>query len=145
MADHLRKQIRTALEAALTGLATAQNVYVGRVAPIDADNLPALVLMTGEEAVEREAKGGRQARTLTATIEGHAQQASGILDSFDQIAKEVEISIATDAPLAALVKSVDLTGTEVEITGEAVQPAGLVRLTYQFVYHTQEAAPDVAL
>jgi hypothetical protein len=145
MANHLRQQIRAALEAALTGLATASTVYVGRTAPIDADNLPALVLMTSEESAEREAKGDHQARTLTATIEGHAQQASGILDAFDQIAKEVEVAIATDAPLAALVKSMDLTGTEVEITGEAIQPAGLVRLTYQLVYHTQSAAPDVAL
>jgi hypothetical protein len=144
MADHLRQQIRAALEAALTGLPTAGVVYVGRVAAIDADNLPALVLATGAEAVAREAKGGRQTRVLTATIEGHAQQLTGILDTFDTIAKEVEIAIFTDAALAALVKSVDLTETEVEVS-EAIQPVGLVRLTFEIVYHTDQAAPDVAL
>jgi hypothetical protein len=145
MADHVRKQIRAALTTALTGLATASTLYVGRVAPIDADNLPALVLATDAENVERGSKGGGQARTLTAEIAGHAQQTSGILDTFDAIAKEVEAAIAAAAALAAIAKSVDLIGTEIELSGEAAQPAGLVRLTYAIVYHTNEAAPDVAL
>lgn len=148
MADHVRQQIRAALETALTGLATASTVYVGRVAPIDADNLPALVVSAAAENVELASKAGALLRSLTVEVEGHAQQASGILDTFDAIAKEVEIAIAGAADLgdlAALASSVALLDTEIEFTGESVQPAGLVRLTYEITYQTTEAAPDVAL
>ena len=78
-------------------------------------------------------------------IAGHAQQAVGIWGTFDAIAKEVEIAMATAAGLAALALSVDLMDTEVELSGAPEQPAGLVRLTYEIVYQTTETAPDVAL
>lgn len=145
MADHIRKQIRDEIQTALTGLATASTLYVGRTAPIDADHLPALVITTPSESVEIGSKGGGLKRSLNVEIAGHAQQAHGLWDTFDTIAKEIEAALATAAGLAAIALSVTLLETEVEVTGAPEQPAGLVRLTYEIVYQTTEAAPDVAL
>lgn len=142
---HVRQQIRTALESALTGLAGVNAVYVGRRPAIDAMALPALVLLANPEAVARLSKGGQQMRTLTVDIEAHAQQAAGILDAFDALALEIETAVAGAAALAALTSSVDLVGTEYDYNVDAIQPAGLVRLTYEITYHTDQAAPDVPL
>ena len=144
MADHVRKQIREALEIALNGMATASTLYISRVQPIDADDLPAAVLFTNAEESERHTKGNVLVRRLTVSVEGHAQTASGLDDTLDQIAKEIEIAIDGAGNLGGLISSSDLIGTEIEFS-EAVQPVGLIRLTYIFTYATTEAAPDVAL
>lgn len=145
MADHVRKQIRDALAAALTGMATAARVYTGRVHPTETDVLPCALLFTNEETIGRGSKGGTLTRDLSAVIEGHAEAVAGLVDVLDTIAKEVEAAVAAAGDLGGLITAADLTGTEIEITGAAQKPTGLIRLEYLMTYNTSEAAPDVAL
>lgn len=145
MADHVRKQIRDALAAALTGMATASTVFVGRVHPLETDDVPAVNVMTEAEEISIDSKGGKLSRDLSAAVEGHAMAAAGLIDILDAIAKEVEAAVAAAGDLGGLVKAITLESTEVDMTGDGQQSAGFVRLVYAINYVTSEAAPDVAL
>lgn len=142
MADHCRKQIRDALAAGLATMATVATVQTGRAIPIEAADLPALLIYTNEESCEDHNKGLDQARFLTVEIEGH-YQGQAVVDYLDAIAAEVEPLVFASAP--AWVKEVDLLSTVIELAGETVQPAGLVRLAFLIRYHVNRAAPDVPL
>jgi hypothetical protein len=143
MADHCRKQIRDALVLGLAGMTTVNSIHTGRVHPIEEGDLPALLIFTNEEAVEdlNKAKDGK--RTLTVTIEAHSQ-GDDVVDQLDAIAAEVE-PLATGAAVPVWVKEVELTSTMVELSGDAVYPAGLIRLDFAYLYHANPAAPDTPL
>lgn len=142
MADHCRKQIRDAIESALAGMATVQSIQTGRVHPLDSDLLPAVLIFTNEEVVEDLNKAGDGTRNLTVAIEAHTQGAN-VVDTLDAIAAEAEPLIFAGVPV--WVKDVELTSTTVELSGEAVSPAGLIRLEFAVVYHVNPAAPDTPL
>lgn len=143
MADHCRTQIRDAIRAYLVAnMGTVSSIQTGRVHPIDTDSLPALLIFTNEETVEDMNKGQDGSRKLVLTIEGHAI-GDGLVDTLDGIAKEVEPLIFAGVP--AWVKEVEINSTTVELSGEAVQPAGLIRLEFMITYHINPAAPDTPL
>lgn len=145
MADHCRKQIRDAVQAYLAANVTAAlAVIAGRVHPVEVAILPALLIYTNEESAEDIAKAtaGRDrklSRTLTMTIEAYAA-GDEVVDTLDTIAAQVEPLAMAGVP--AWVKEIELTGTAIELTGEATEPAGMLRLTYQVIYHANMATPD---
>ena len=142
MADHVRKQIRDAIKAKIDELSAVAEVFSG-IAPLPDAALPGLVIKIESETSSTATKAGRLERVLPVEIEGYAQGA-GVDDVLDGIALEVETAMAEFA-LSMLVKDVELTGTDIEITGEPILPAGMVRLSYEILYHTDKTAPDVAL
>jgi hypothetical protein len=142
MADHCRKQIRDALVAGSASLSTVLTVHAGRVVALDPADLPALLVFTNEETVEKVNRDGDQTRILVVTVEAHVQ-GTGVVDTLDAIAAEAEPLIFANLP--AWVKDADLISTSTELTGEAVQPAGIVRLEYTVKYHVNRAAPDMPL
>lgn len=120
MAFHARKQIRDAVVTAVTGLTTTgSNVFNSY--PYDAQpaDLPALKVMTPSESVDLTSSsfsGGvrKEMRQLTVEVAGYAK-GSTVHNTLDTIATEVEDAIMGDGSLAALVKDVYLTETEIEI------------------------------
>jgi hypothetical protein len=142
MADHCRKQIRDALVAGFATMATVATVQTGRAIPIEAVDLPALLVFTNDETAEDYNKDTDQKRLLSVEIEGHVQ-GGAVVDTLDAIAAEVEPLVFSSAPV--WVKEVELISTAVELSGDAVQPAGLIRLVYTVEYHVNPAAPDVPL
>jgi hypothetical protein len=142
MADHCRKQIRDALIAGFATMATVSTVQTGRAIPIESADLPALLVYTNDESTEAHNKIGDQSRFLAVDIEGHVQ-GQGVVDSLDAIAAELEPLVFFAAP--AWVKEIYLLSTVVELSGDAVQPAGLIRLSYTLRYHVNRAAPDVPI
>jgi hypothetical protein len=143
MADHCRKQIRDSVALGLAGMTTVNSIHTGRVHPIEEGDLPALLIFTNEEAVEDLNKSKDGKRTLTVAIEGHAQGAT-VVDTLDAIAAEVE-PLVFGAAVPVWVKEVELTSTTVELSGDAVSPAGLIRLEFDVIYHANPAAPDTPL
>lgn len=147
MADHCRKQIRDAIQAYLAAnVTTALSVISGRVHPLDVDlPKPAILIFTAEESAEditKRAGATRNrtlARTLTLTVEGHAA-GDDVIDTLDAIATEIEPQVVEAVP--AWVKEITLTDTTIEMTGEAVEPVGMVRLQFEVVYHADMATPD---
>lgn len=105
MADHIRKRIRDAAVTALSGLATTGgNVFSGRVSPLKESEIPGLVVfLNGDDATEDASMGGpTEMRSGTLRVEGAARANDDLVDTLDQIAKEVEIALFNDAAFLAL-------------------------------------------
>lgn len=146
MANHLRRQIREAAATLVTGLATtASRVYQMRIYPLQAAELPGLLVFTNDEAAARMTFPAPSLieRRLDLVIEGYAKATSNLDDTLDGIAKEVEVAIAGDHTLGGKAKSTTLRSTQVQMV-EADQPIGMVRLTFEVVYFALDNAPDVA-
>ena len=148
MANHVRQQIREKVGTTLTGLTTTgSNIYESRVYPLEAGNLPALVVYTKNEESEPIVIGTKRlsSRNLSVIVEIYAKTTTNFDDTIDTISKEVEVAIATDTTLDGLTKDIYLESTEIEYNGEGEQPVGYATLTFLTNYYVQEQNPDVAV
>lgn len=148
MADHVRQQIREQIGTTLTGLTTTgSNVYQSRVYPLEASNLPALVIYTKSEISEPVVIGSNRTsvRDLSLAVEIYAKLTSTFDDKIDTISKEVEAAIAADVTVNSLAKDIYLDSTEIEYNGEGEQPVGFATLTFIVNYYVQEQNPDIAI
>lgn len=139
--SHARQQLREAFATAVTGLTTTgSRVHQSMVIPIDPDNGAALRVYTLDEAlVESTTTQPRtQYRRLQIICEGVAKAASGLDDTLDTIAAEVEAAIAADVTLGGLCKDCFLEATEIEINGDTEKPAGVARMTWLCDYAVKE-------
>lgn len=149
MANHVRRQIREAVGTVLTGLTTTgARVFQSRVYPLEAADLPGLLISTRNETTTLLEIGTNPLveRVLTLEVAAVAQATADLDDTLDGICKEVEIALASPgATLAALAKNIALVATDIELTGEAAQPTGRASMEYRITYYTHETAPDVAI
>lgn len=148
MANHVRQQIREKVGTTLTGLTTTgSNIYESRVYPLEASNLPALVVYTKNEESEPIVIGTNRlsSRNLSVIVEIYAKTTTNFDDTIDTISKEVEVAIAADTTLNGLTKDIYLESTEIEYNGEGEQPVGYATLTFLTNYYVQEQNPDVAV
>lgn len=149
VANHIRRQIREAAAALVTGLTTTgARVYQSRVYPLQpAVNLPGLLVYTTEESADLDSltppRGSM--RKLSLVIEGVARATADLDDTLDAIAKEVEIALAAAPTLSGLTKDNYLSTTEIALNGEGDIPTGSVKLTWTIEYRVRETAPDVAI
>lgn len=145
--SHARQQIREAVAAAVTGLATTgTSVKQSRIYPLDDAKLPGLAVFTTEEAVDDEqssiSSGGiTQTRNLDVVVEGYAKINDTLDDTLDTIAAEVETAIHADLTLGGLVKHIELTGTDITLAGEGEKMAGVVKLTFDAMYRVNITDP----
>ncbi len=152
MANHVRRQIREAVAATLTGLATTGlNVYQSRLRPLAEAALPALRIYTDAEQVNNEVSIGfpnRQERTLTVRVEAVVKVADNFDDALDTIIKECEAALnaSTSAYTAGGLARGGITLDRIEIDQdvETDKTVGIARMDFQAVYYTQSNAPDVA-
>jgi hypothetical protein len=134
----------------LGGLATTRsNVYQSRAYALSpSSELPCLLIYTlGEDTSKLVlCHPGEQDRSISVAIEGIAAATEDLDDTLDQIAKEVEVKMATDFYLSNLAKNVQLTRTEIQFqAGDSPQPVGSVRMTWIVLTTTREGAPDVVV
>jgi hypothetical protein len=144
MADHLHKQIRSAVATKLTGLTTTSaRVYTNRLQPMSEANLPGLRLYLDEE----QAAGitlhqpQMQERTLTLVVEGCAKAVNGLDDVLDQISKEVEIALATGITVSGQALDVYYSGMNFD-NQLADKPFGVKRMTFSIPFTAMSNAPD---
>lgn len=151
MANHVRQQIREAIASLLTGLAsTGANVYQSRLIPLQADELPALLISTNAERIDALGIGVNPLleRELTITVTAVAKVSTNLDDALDGMIKEVEQAInASESAntLGGLVKSILLSDIDIEMNAEAETPTGQAILTFNTQYYTQAATPDVSI
>ena len=151
MADHLRKQLRDAFAAAVTGLTTTgSRVYTGRTSALAADASPSLLIdMGAEDIVPEGILAGRQRttqRTLEILARAAVKQNTGYLDTLDTIALEVEHAIAANQSLGGLSKSVQLAAIdEPDLEGQAEKNIAVMALHFNVTYYATLAAPQTAL
>lgn len=134
----------------LGGLATTgQNVFQSRVYALSPTaELPCLLIYTLAEDTSKTVlcHPGEQDRTISVAVEGVAAATADLDDVLDQIAKEVEVKMATDFYLSGLAKNAQLTRTEIQFQGgDSPQPVGSVRMTWTIVTTTLEGVPDVVV
>lgn len=143
MADHVRKQLRDAVVAAVTGLATTgANVFVARVLTLVDSELPALQVFVQSETAEILTVHNPAVldRTVQFDVVGTAKASSNLDDTLDQIAKEVEIALAA---LDVSGTQIQYTGCDIEFDAKAEKPVGSVTLHYQAEIFSLANAPDV--
>lgn len=145
MAHHIRRQVREAVVAALSGLpTTGSRVKTAHPFPLDGPDLPGLVILADEEAVEVDSFGGPSlilARTLRITVLGYAVGVD-VENTLDAMAAEVEAAIAAAFPVGgALVRQMVPTGTTMQVDGDARTRAGELRLVFEAMIRTTAADP----
>lgn len=147
MATHARQQLRAALVARLTGLATTgARVYQSRTFPMNLECMPGLIVYTNDESNENGSLGfpRLQQRAVSVSIEGYAKTAGQVDDVLDQIAMEVEVAISADPLLGGKARDCALQDTQFDL-GPADQNVGVVRLRYLAKYNVKEGVVNVIL
>lgn len=141
---HLRQQIREAAASIVGNLSTTSTrVFQSRVYNVQESELPCLLIMTNDEAVDIEnSLLEAPARLLQLTVEGKAQATSDLDDTLDDVAEEVEVAMAADITMGGLTENVYLDGTSIQLTGEGDQPIGSVILNYIVSYRTPFGDPS---
>lgn len=143
MPDHVRKQIRAAVVAAVTGLTTTgTNVFVSRQPRIEDDEYPCLLVYTLEEESEIDTMNRPRGleRSVDVAIEAVEKGTTGVDDTLDTIAKEVEAALGNNL-LGGLVKDLWLSSTKFTFDGEAKKVYGAAQMIWQANYRTPEDDP----
>jgi hypothetical protein len=149
--SHLRQQIREQVATTLTGLATTgSNVFQSRVYPLQANELPALLIYSKEEQVDLDEEYASMgstrtiARKLSLGIEAVAQGVSNVDDTLDTICKEVEVAMAGDIGVNSLAGDSYLSSVSIVHEGEGNKPTTVAKMTYAIMYRNSENDPETA-
>ena len=145
MADHLHKQIRTALVTKLTGLTTSGvRVYANRLQPLPDALSPTLLITLDEERAEGITLHApqMQERSLTVVVSAVAKATSALDDTLDLMSKEVETALAAGITVAGRLLDVFYTGMTFE-DEQGDKPVGVKRMTFSITYTAMSNAPDV--
>ncbi|MCA1381298.1 hypothetical protein [Bradyrhizobium sp. BRP23] len=153
MADHVRKQIRDAVVARLTGLpSTGNRVYVGRTRPLGAAHKPTLLIYTRSETASRTVKGvpPKLDRVMILDVEGRVSLADVPDDTLDQIAGEIEAAMwdlfdGRGTFINGLAMDIKPVSTELIAEAAGERHIGGVRVEYLVTYRTAEGAPTAAV
>ena len=144
---HVRKAIRDRFISTLTSDVTLvkTRVYGSRVYPITEENLPAITVYTGSEASSRYNMGVTDLiRELSVEVDCYIRAADTFDDDMDAICVQVEEAIAGDFTVNSLAKGATLTSTEINFSGDAEQPIGIAKLTFNVRYVTSMADVETA-
>jgi hypothetical protein len=153
---HARTQVRNAVIAALTGLAsTGARVYAGRTRSLGAAHAPALLVYARETASAADSRPPRKlAHTLTLFVEGRVARAAAsatedvsraLENDLDQVELEVAAAIGADPTLGGLVKDIMLVRSTLSTQAPGERHEGEVRLEFRVEYRTAETAPGVII
>jgi len=135
---HARKQIRDQLMTTLTGLTTTgSNVFNSRV--YDHDALPCISIYTLSEELGDESHN-KQFRMLNVMVEVRAKAADNLEDDLDKIGAEIEDAIfaSGDTTLSNTCKDFDYDGLDIELSGEAEKPFGLMTMRFLAMYRVNK-------
>lgn len=151
MANHVRRQIRDAAKALLTGLATTgARVFTSRVYPIQDSELPALVISTNDEQIDVASIGAQPLldRLLQLQVRALAKANSALDDTLDACIKEVEIALNASVSantLSGLAKRITISSIYIDMSGEGEKPIGQAVMNFNVYYKTQANTPDVSI
>ncbi len=147
MADHLHKQIRAAIKAATTGLATTgANVFANRVQSLGDANLPGLRIYDDSEDAEPLTihQPHAQQRTYDVLIECCAKDFGDPDAVTDQASKEVETVMS--AGITVQSKHLDVVyrgmGRDRDLSDK---PIAVKRLRFTVSFTAMSNAPDVLI
>ena len=135
---HARQQIRDQLVTTVTGLTTTgSNVNNSRV--YDHAILPCLSVYTLSEDVGDEIYN-KQLRLLSVMVEVRAKATDNLENTLDTISAEVETAVFAngDTTLNGTCKDFEIEGSEIELSGDAEQPFGLMTMRFVAMYRVDK-------
>lgn len=141
---HLRTTIRNAVKTAVTGLAsTGSRVFASRVYPLQATDLPCLMIYTIEDKSKVATRGpSRQIhRTVTLAVDALAGSSATMDDTLDEICRQVEVALH-GSTLGGAALDVRLDTTTIGLDGSSDQPLGVARMTWLVDYQHTEGTPS---
>lgn len=145
---HVRQQIRERVATEVTGLTTTgTNVFQSRVYPLQASNLPGLLIYSTAETSEPIEMGSASRtmnRNLSLVIEGYVKATSNFDDTIDEVCSEVETALG-GSTVNGLVKDIYIESTDISYQAEGDQPVAIAIMTWYVLYESAENAPDTAL
>ena len=147
MAAPVRKQIRDAVAAALTGLTTSgTHVFENRTIELQDTDLPGLRIYTSEEDVSTLSVGvaRRREHKLVLKVEACSKKSSGMDDELDAMVGEVLIAIDANQG-AGGARYIEPRRIEIEMQGEAEKEIGVASMSFEVLFYTAQGAPDVSV
>ena len=145
---HAIQQINDAIMVKLTGLATTgNNVFSGRVYALERNEVPCLLVSTGDETSQYDGFGGprRLDRRVDLLVECVASVNSSLEQTLNTIQSEVEVALAADTKLGGTVMDVAYSGRTKFLSGDGEKKFGVMRLTYTIAFQTDEGSPDTLI
>jgi hypothetical protein len=154
MAEHVRTRIRDAVVAVLRGTApNKMRVYPMRRMPLQADQLPALLVYTLAEDAAVETMSGPRflARDLDLVVEGVAQDNDELEAALDRLAVIIETRLGTafsdpSSGLRSLARAGNLVRTEIGMRPpQSPDEAGTGHIvtTFRVNYRTRSENPEL--
>jgi hypothetical protein len=144
--SHVRRQIREAAAALVTGLATTgTRVFQSRVYPLNNPDLPCLTVYTDDEDITAETISTLLLeRSLHLKIDAYAKANANLDDTLDQILAEVE-TVLNGSTLGNLAKTTLPVAVHFQMVDSLEKPAGKFELDYLVSYYTSGSNPQTAL
>lgn len=149
---HARKLIRQAVVAQLVAANTAASSRVEstQMIPHRRTGETALGVYTPSETVDMETRTAprEELRETQLIVEGVVvgTSSSGVADSLDDLAEQVEAALAADDTFDGTAEESQLESTDLEVSEDGAKTVGLIRLTYTARYHqfspAAVSAPD---
>ena len=143
--SHIRAQVRAAALAAVTGLpTTGARAYVAHERPLNADELPCVLVAVSDTAVSDSLSAPLTLRrTVLIEIQAVAKAAAGVVDTLDLIALEVEQALGAGLTVDAKLFYPRYTGAgAADLSVEIDRPVGALSITFELDLFT--ASTDVA-
>ena len=140
---HARTQIRDATIQAVTGLAlTGARVFAGQIYPLQEAELPGLCVYVNEESSQLVTRS-TLSRELSLKIEVYVKSNDDFDAILDDIASDIEVAIASNFNLNALVKDIHPSGLQKDLIKDGEKPIGIAVLSFNCTYFTTHNNPDI--
>ncbi len=145
MADHLHKQIRSAVVTKLTGLTTSgSRVYANRLQPLPDAMSPTLLVTLDEETATQATfhTNPIYERDLRLSVSAIYKATSALDDTLDLMSKEVETALAAGITVGSRTLDVFYAGMSFD-NEQSDKPVGIKRMSFSIQFTAAANAPDV--
>ena len=145
---HAQQQVLDAVVAAITAAATVAGprVYLDLVDPLDAAQLPAVLVEEGDGGEQSEflTLNGDQRRTLSVSVGCVLTNSSTAPADARQFGLAVEKALASSAALQALCRlGLEITDSRLVVNGDLDQLHAARQQSWRFSYRVNPEAPDL--
>lgn len=133
--SHVRKQVRDAVVARVTGLPTSgSRVFNGRVWAFEqASELPALRVDVTDDSgtMDRTIHGSAWIRrSVSVEIEAKAKGTGNLVDLLDTMGEEVEAALGASLVVSGIAVDLDYLGMSLSLSADGDQPVGSLTMRF---------------
>lgn len=145
---HIRKQIRDKIKDLVSGLTLTQNkVFYDIVYNLDSSKLPAIVVQTKDERIEKTTFGrpSIQNRVLNVSLFCVVQTNENYQDVLDSILLEIEHKIYNNLTLDNLVTRIEIDQIETDTTDTLQKTTAIMEINLVVEYRAKENNLEISI